>query len=74
MRGGADHADRGRLGVPAAGQVEFSSSVRRTDDGWRVEAFETGTRAAPAVLRTMGSLLRDLGDALEGAAGDSSGR
>ena len=52
--------------------VEFPTSVRLTDDGWRVEAFETGTRAAPAVLRTMSSLLRDLGDALRGAASDST--
>lgn len=53
--------------------VEFPTSARMADDGWRVEAFGTGTRAAPAVLRTMGSLLRDLGDALEEATADSAG-
>jgi hypothetical protein len=56
--------------------VSFPTHVRRLEDGWRVDAFTTGTKAAPAVLETISGLLRDLGDALEqhgGAAADSGG-
>lgn len=49
--------------------VEYPTLLRLLPDGWRVDAFETGREAVPAVLATMGSLLRDLNEALESRGG-----
>lgn len=49
--------------------VEYPTLLRLLPEGWRVDAFETGREAVPAVLTTMGSLLRDLNEALESMGG-----
>ncbi len=49
--------------------VDYPTVLRLLPEGWRVDAFETGREAVPAVLTTMGSLLRDLNEALESMGG-----
>lgn len=44
--------------------VAYPTLLRLLPEGWRVDAFVTGQEVAPALLGTMGSLLRDLGEAL----------
>ena len=48
--------------------VEYLTHLRRTDGRWLVEAFTTGTRVPSAVLKTMGSQLRELSEVLQQAA------
>lgn len=52
--------------------VAYPTLLRLLPEGWRVDAFVTGQEVAPALLSTMGSLLRDLGEALPSGEGGGS--